>query len=177
MFARNSSMTSRTGGQPVDTVVPLHSHALQVAQHFSVGWLTPLRQFIEKRGGIALSLVRPLRAIDKTTRLSIAFHRRAGSASPRKKLAWNCRVVSTSPQRIEATDSTLLWFVASRKHAFVSSQLRSGAKYHSSGTISSKNTTMQNGESSSDTDVWNKSGRRRRSQKCCWARFQTCVIV
>ena len=99
-------MTSRTGGQPVDTVVPLHSHALQVAQHFSVGWFSPI-QFIEKRGGIALSLVRPLRAIDKTTRLSIAFHRRAGSASPRKKLAWNCRVVSTSPQRIEATDSTL----------------------------------------------------------------------
>ena len=175
MFARNSSMTSRTGGQPVDTVVPLHSHALQVAQHFSVGWFSPI-QFIEKRGGIALSLVRPLRAIDKTTRLSIAFHRRAGSASPRKKLAWNCRVVSTSPQRIEATDSTLFGLSPRGSMLSYPPSYDQGPNTTRAARFPAK-TLLQNGESSSDTDVWNKSGRRRRSQKCCWARFQTCVIV
>ena len=52
-----------------------------------------------------------------------------------------------------------------RKNAFVFSQLRPGAEYRSSGTISSKNTTKQNGESSSAEDLWNKSGRRHRSPK------------
>ena len=47
----------------------------------------------------------------------------------------------------------------------------------SSGTISIKNTTKQTGEYFNDKDLWNKSGWRRQSQKRCWARFHTCVIV
>ena len=102
----------RDRGQPVDTNIPLQLHTLQVAQHFSDGWLTLLPQFAEKRGGIALPLVQPLRAINKTYRLAIAVQRRPVPLHPAGNwLAWNRRVVATWPQRIEATDPVQLSLV------------------------------------------------------------------
>ena len=69
-----NALRLRDRGQLVDTDIPLHLRTLQVAQHFSDGWLTLLPQFAEKRGGIALPFVQSLRAINKTNRVAIAVH-------------------------------------------------------------------------------------------------------
>ena len=74
-FARNSSMTCGIRDSPLTLISPCIGTRWWPSTSLMV-CVALLLQFAEKRGGIALPLVQPFRAIDKTNRLFIALHRR-----------------------------------------------------------------------------------------------------